>query len=162
MCSSTRGDVHQLQFQSERRVWLCTVEAEPESQPLIIRGWRRPRLCDSHALVVKESWVRAAAGQQDPQRQMQEAEGWRPGQPRVPRVPCVPQVTNLAIQPGLPGRGHCCPASRSEAWTCPSGREGWVCHTRRRCSEAHGGDHGATRCALLWFATFYKKTVCET
>lgn len=35
--------------------------------------------------------------------------------PGLPGMPCVLQVTNLAIQPGLPGRGHCCPASRSEA-----------------------------------------------
>lgn len=59
--------------------------------------------------------------------------------PGSPRALCAPsltwpssqgsQVVATAVQP--PGQ---------RAWTCPlwPGR-GWVCHTRRRCSQGHGG-----------------------
>ena len=47
-------------------------------------------------------------------------------------------------------------------WTCPSGQEGRGRHTRRWCSDVHGRDHGGTRCGILWFTAFNKKTGCET
>lgn len=116
-------------------------------------------LLTPHALVVKEVVgpcdtlvSRTHRGRYHRSRGMEA----RPAQ--GPRVPCVPQVTNLCIQPGLPGRGPAVQPPGQRPGRVPlAGKGGYV--TRRRYSEAHGGDHGATRCALLWFATFYKKTV---